>query len=274
MRVDAGQSGQIPDFLPGIAPQSGRKRFLLEVAVASVEDAQAAESGGADRLELNAALSQGGLTPSLGTLLEVRQASRLPLIVMLRPRPGAFCYSQAEFQVLLRDLDLLLSHGADGIAFGILNEDATVDPLRCREVVRQAGGRPVVFHRAFDLTPEATQALDVLIDLGVNRVLTSGQMPTALAGASRIAALHRRAAGRLEVLPAGGITASNVMELLRQTSCDQVHGSLRGIGRDPSALGHPKLTFSRSPPPPDQYERTDGAGVRSLREALDSFGNG
>ena len=139
---------------PPVAPQPPRKRFLLEVAVASVADVRAAESGGADRLELNAALSLGGLTPSLGTLIEVRQATRLPLFVMLRPRPGAFCYSATEFPVLLRDLDLVLSHGADGIVFGILNDDATIDRVRCREVVRQAGSKPVVFHRAFDLTPE------------------------------------------------------------------------------------------------------------------------
>ncbi len=99
-----------PDVDPSgpIAPQPARKRFLLEVAVASVEDAQAAEAGGADRLELNAALSLGGLTPSLGAFLEVRQATRLPLFVMLRPRPGAFCYRPAEYRVLRRDLDLLL----------------------------------------------------------------------------------------------------------------------------------------------------------------------
>jgi copper homeostasis protein len=249
------------------------RRFLLEVAVASVEDAQAAEAGGADRLELNAALSLGGLTPSLGTLVEVRQATRLPLVVMLRPRPGAFCYSAAEYHVLLRDLDLALSHGADGLAFGILNEDATVDRTRCREVVRQAGSHPVVFHRALDLTPDPGQALEVLIDLGVRRVMTSGQEPTALAGASRIAALVERAAGRIEILPAGGITGGNAAELVRRTACDQVHGGLRGVGRDPSAQGRPGLTVSGPPPAPDLYERTDAALVRGLREALDALGD-
>lgn len=250
-----------------------RKRFLLEVAVASVDDALAAQVGGADRLELNAALSLGGLTPSLGTLLEVRQASSLPLFVMLRPRPGAFCYSKAEFHVLRRDLDLVLGHGADGIVFGILTEDATVDRIRCREVVRQAGKHPVVFHRAFDLTPDPSQALEELIDLGITRVLTSGQKPTALAGASCIAELVRQAAGRMQILPAAGITSGNVLELLQQTGCDQVHGSLRGIGRDPSAQDRPELTFSAPPPAPQNYERTDAALVRRLRETLDSLGN-
>lgn len=249
---------------------AGRRRFFLEVAITSVEDAQVAESSGADRLELNAALSLGGLTPSLGALIEVRQATRLPLIVMLRPRPSAFCYSPMEFRVLMRDLDLLLSHGADGIAFGILNEDATVDRMRCSEVVRQAGDHSVVFHRAFDLTPEPMQALEVLVDLGIRRVMTSGQQHTALEGASQIATLVRVAAGRMEILPAGGITASNVVELFRRTSCNQVHGSLRGSDRDRSAQGSPHLTFSVPPPPPDCYDRTDGGLVRQLRELLDT----
>lgn len=265
-----------PDIDPTkpIASQPVKQRLLLEVAIASIEDAQAAEAGGADRLELNAALSLGGLTPSLGALIEVRHATRLPLFVMLRPRPGAFCYRRAEYRVLVRDLDLLLSHGADGIVFGILNEDATVDRIRCRDVVRQAGNHPVVFHRAFDLTPEATQALEMLIDLGIRRVMTSGQQRTALAGASQIAALVRQSAGRIEVLPAGGINCGNVVELLRQTSCDQVHGGLRGSGRDPSALGRPDLTFATLPLPPDLYELTDGALVKRLRDAIDNLSNG
>lgn len=263
--------GRTPGF---VSRQRMTKRFVLEVAIASVTDAQAAEAGGADRLELNAALSLGGLTPSLGALLEVRQATRLPLIVMLRPRPGAFCYKAAEFHVLLRDLDLALSHGADGIAFGILNGDATIDRGRCAEVVRRAGGRSVVFHRAFDLTPDPLQAVDVLIDLGVSRVMTSGQAATAMAGAACIANMVARSAGRMEVLPAGGITSVNVAELVRQTGCDQVHGSLRGLGRDRSAERRQELTFHRPPPGPEFYELTDVAQVRVLREALDTPGSG
>jgi len=193
---------------------------------------------------------------------------------MLRPRPGAFCYRPAEYRVLVRDLDLLLSHGADGIAFGILNENATVDRIRCREVVRQAGNHPVVFHRAFDLTPEAITALETLVDLGVCRVMTSGQQRTALAGAAQIAALIRLAAGRIEILPAGGINSGNVTELLQRTSCDQVHGGLRGSGRDPSALGRPELAFSTPPLPSELYELTDGVLVGRLRETIDTISNG
>jgi copper homeostasis protein len=252
-------------------PLPPRQRFLLEIAIASIEDAQTAQTGDADRLELNSALSLGGLTPSLGILLEVRQASRLPLFVMLRPRPSGFCYSAAEFRVLLCDLDLLLSHGADGIVFGILNEDATVDAVRCREVVRQASRHPVVFHRAFDLTPEPAEALEVLIDLGLRRVMTSGQQPTALAGAIRIAGLVRQAAGRIEILPAGGITSGNVSQLLQRTGCKQVHAGVRGERRDPCARNRPEIVFSRSLAAPEVYEATELGAVRALRQTLDTW---
>src|SRR6516165_3418068 len=124
------------------------RRVLLEVPVASVEDALAAQEGGADRLELNAALFLGGLTPSLGTLIEVKAAVRLPVVVMVRPRPGGFDYDEADFKVMQRDVDLALEHGADGIAFGILNRDGGVDGERCRRVLRQIGNKTAVFHRA------------------------------------------------------------------------------------------------------------------------------
>src|SRR6516165_5711415 len=112
------------------------RRVLLEVAVASVEDALAAQAGGADRLELNAALALGGLTPSLGTLIEVKAAVALPVLVMVRPRPGGFAYGGADFRVMQRDAGLALRHGADGIVLGILTGDGRVDVDRCRRLLR------------------------------------------------------------------------------------------------------------------------------------------
>jgi len=132
----------------------------------------------------------------------------------------------------------------------------------------------VVFHRAFDLTPDPAEALEALIDLGMCRVMTSGQHATALAGAACIATLVGQAAGRIEILPVGGITSSNVLPLLEQTGCDQVHAGLRGLRRDPSALVRPELTFSRPPPAPDVCDITDLESVRRLRQILDDLGNG
>src|SRR5215213_2932777 len=120
-------------------------RVLLEVCIASAEDALIAASAGADRLELNTALALGGLTPSLGTLLEVKACVELPVMVMIRPRPGGFCYRSADFQVMRRDLDIVLEHGAGGVVFGILNADGSIDCERCRLLLKQASCVPCVF---------------------------------------------------------------------------------------------------------------------------------
>jgi copper homeostasis protein len=250
-------------------PQSERKPLLLEVCVASVEDALAAHSGGADRLELNTALSLGGLTPSLGSLIEVRRAVSLPVIAMARPRPGGFCYSDADFRTLCRDVDLLLEHGADGIAFGILHENGCIDAERCREVVRRIGPREAVFHRAFDVTPDPLAALDCLIDLGVRRVLTSGQEATAYNGAALIAALIRRASRRIEVLPAGGINRFTVADVAARTCCDQVHASLRHSRQDRSTAARPQVSFGAVPATPeDRYGATEPAAVAEMSAVL------
>src|SRR5690348_14712712 len=162
---------------------------LLEVCVESVADAVAAAEGGAGRVELNAALGLGGLTPSLGALREVRGATRVPVIAMCRPRAGGFCYDEGEFAVMVRDTQIALENGADGIAFGVLTEEGQIDVARCREVVKQIGPATAVFHRAFDFVREPMAALEQLIDLGVRRVMTSGQKPTAMEGAQLIADL-------------------------------------------------------------------------------------
>src|ERR1043165_63194 len=195
---------------------------LLEIAIASVEDALAAQGGGANRVELNAALSLGGLTPSLGTLIEVKAAVSIPIMSMIRPRPGGFAYTDADFKVMQRDVGLAVEHGADGIVFGILTSDGRIDAIRCRTIVRQIGDRDAVFHRAFDVTPDPFEALNRLIDLGIRRVMTSGQEESAYNGSALIAELIRRAAGRIEILPAGGINRFTIADLVARTHCDQV----------------------------------------------------
>lgn len=245
------------------------KRVLLEVAIGSLEDAQTAHQGGADRVELNAALALGGLTPSLGLLMEVKQAIPLPVIAMLRPRPAGFCYREAEFRVLRRDLEILLNHGADGIAFGLLQQTGEVDLPRCREVIRQIGQREAIFHRAFDVTPDAARTLEQLVDLGIKRVMTSGQQENALKGASQIAKLLEQARGRIEILPAAGVNGQTVAEILARTGCDQVHASLRTLCLDRSGAARPQVRFHRtSMPAEDQYEVTSLEALRELRAKL------
>lgn len=249
------------------APQD--RRVLLEVAVASPDDARAAQGGGADRLELNAALALGGLTPSLGTLVEVKAAVALPVMVMVRPRAGGFAYSATDIRVMQRDAELALAHGADGIVFGVLTEDGRVDTERCRSLVRQLSGRDAVFHRAFDVTPDPHEALERLIDLGFRRVMTSGQEESAYNGAKRIAELVSRAAGRIEVLPAGGINRFTVADVVARTGCDQVHASLRTRRPDSSVSARPHVTFGSTPKTmEDRYDATDALAVAELAALL------
>ena len=200
--------------------------ILLEIACGSISDAIIASTG-ADRLELCSALELGGLTPSVGTALEVDEAVMVPFVVMIRPRAGDFVWTADELAVMERDAGLLLDAGAQGIVFGCLTKDRDVDVAACRRLIDVAGHAETVFHRGFDEARASFQALDTLMDLGITRVLTSGGAPTALEGVGRIRALVERAAGRIEILPGGGIREHNVEAVVRQTGCVAVHLSRR-----------------------------------------------
>jgi copper homeostasis protein len=242
--------------------------LLLEVAIASVADAVTAQIGGADRVELNTALQLGGLTPSLGMVIEVRQSITLPLIVMARPRAAGFCYTDEEFCVMQRDIDLLLAQGVDGIAFGVLTATGEVDRERCKQIIRQIGDRQAVFHRAFDVTPDAFLALEQLIDLGVRRIMTSGQEESAVRGATCIAEMIGQSAGRIEVLPAGGISAATIAQVLARTGCNQVHASLRTSREDRSTMARPQVRFGGAGVGEDRFDATSAEAVRQMRELL------
>jgi len=241
----------------------------LEICTASPEDCVAAEQGGADRIELNCALMLGGLTPSLGNLRESGAATRLPIIAMIRPRAGGFCYSETEFKVMLRDAESALTEGVAGIAFGILTSTGGIDVERCQRIQKLAAGRDVVFHRAFDVTPDPMAALDQLIGLGVTRVMTSGQEASAFNGAANIAGYLRHAAGRIEILPAGGINRFTVADVVNRTGCAQVHASLSTIGKDHSVAARPQVSFGGTlKPPENEFTITDSGAVANLRKIL------
>jgi copper homeostasis protein len=238
-------------------------RVSLEIAVTTADEAVLAVAAGADRLELGAALEVGGVTPSPGTFLAVRGAVGVPVYVLLRPRPGGFVYTDAEFRTVLRDADWFRANGADGVVFGALTEAGGVHREQCRVVVGRAGGR-CVFHRAFDFLPDPAAALEEVIGLGFERVLTSGGVATAVEGAAVIAALVRQAGGRIGILPGGGVRPGNVPGLVRTTGCDQVHASARGSVTEPSLAGNPALAEQMG-----GGMRTDAAVVAGLRAALD-----
>jgi copper homeostasis protein len=205
-------------------------RILVEVCLTSVDDAIVAHRAGADRIELNAALSLDGLTPTPGMLQAVLQAAPLPIITMIRPRPGHFIPSESDFAVMQADAEWALAAGSAGLAFGILTDDRKIDVKRCRTLRQMVGRHEAVFHRAFDLIDDQLVALEQLIDLGFTRILTSGGSKSALEGAERIRQLIEQARDRIEILPAGGINPGNFLDLVKRTGCRQVHGSFRRAG--------------------------------------------
>lgn len=235
------------------------KARTLEVCIASLADAVSAKLGGADRLELNVALELGGLTPTVGLLEQVRQAVALPVIVMIRPRGAGFCYREPERLLMLRDAERLLEFGAAGIASGALRDDQRLDAKFWKSLVQLAGDRETVFHRAFDTVDSPETLLAELMELGTTRVLTSGGKPTALEGAEHLARLRQLAEDKIQILPGAGVTPENVVELLRITGCDQVHGSFCEVRHDPGR----GIVFA------DTYPATSQHRVAAARRALD-----
>jgi copper homeostasis protein len=200
---------------------------LFEACVDSVESAAIAEESGADRVELCAGLMEGGLTPSAGMIRNVCRHLEIPVHVIIRPRGADFCYSDAEFQVMAQDVELAGELGAAAVVLGILLPDGRIDTRRTTRLMECAGAMAVTFHRAFDVALEPLQALEELIELGVDTLLTSGQEATALEGSALIAQLVQQAAGRLQVMAGGGISERNVQRVMEETGVPAVHATLR-----------------------------------------------
>ncbi|MBQ9195607.1 MAG: copper homeostasis protein CutC [Clostridia bacterium] len=246
------------------------EKILLEICCGSADDVIEAARGGADRVELNSNLFQGGLTPTLGTLRTVKRHTHIPVMTMVRPRSGGFCYTDAEFETACEDARLLLENGADGIVFGFLNADGTVDEKRTRELVRIADGMPCVFHRALDVTPDWKRALDTLIGLGVTRVLTSGQESDVFFALDTIRQMIEYAGNAIEILPGAGITLRNVDKVAAATGCRQVHLARHKTLPDPSVSNNRSIYYGGALyPPEDIFEVTDSDYVAAVRARLD-----
>jgi copper homeostasis protein len=244
-------------------------KVLLEICCGSIDDAVEAERGGADRVELCSALFLGGLTPSIGTIQEAKRRLKIPVMVMVRPRGGGFGYTEAEMATMERDAEAAVAAGADGVVFGVLLADGNIDMARCTRLRKRMGERQAVFHRAFDVTPDAFAALEQLVDLGITRVLTSGQKDSVPEGVELIRRLHERAAGRIEVLPGGGIRPYNLKEVVERTGCGQVHLTAWRTAVDSSTQANREVTFGGAlSPPEDRYQVTDAGLVRKLAGVL------
>ena len=211
-------------------------RTIVEVCANSVEDCIAAKKAGADRIELNNAVHMGGLTPSLATLILAKKETDLPIIAMVRPRAGGFHYNDIEIETMFLDAKYLLENGADGLAFGFLTEDAKVDyelTKRFVDLCHQYQAE-AVFHRAFDQTVDPFKAIETLIDLKVDRILTSGQRSTAIEGVELLYELNSRYQKDIELCLGSGINDSNVKELVNKTQVNQVHASFKDWKNDPT----------------------------------------
>jgi copper homeostasis protein len=233
-------------------------RASIEICVQGVPSALAAQAGGADGIELCADLSVGGVTPSAGAIATAIERLSIPVGVLVRPRGGDFVHDATERAVIRRDVALAREQGAGGIVTGVLRPDGRVDIQAMRELIAEAGDVPVTFHKAFDEAPDPFEALDVLIELGVARVLTSGQARTAREGLAVLAGLERRASGRITILVGGQLRAADLPAL---------HGAGLRAFHAGSAAGPPGATDAEA-------VRRFAAAVRQLDAGARHQGDG
>lgn len=248
--------------------------MIFEVCCGCTEDAINAYKGGADRIELNSSLFLGGLTPSVGTLRLVKKETDFPVMCMVRPREGGFCYSDTEYETMKEDAKLLLENGADGLVFGFLHGDGTIDVERTKEFIALCGDKEKVFHRAIDVTPDLIEATKLLSSLGITRVLTSGGKPTVMEGAEVIKEMLA-VAGDMQILPGGSIRQNNVEEIVEKTGVNQVHASMRKLHYDTSTRLRPEIFFGGMIDgkfiPEDEVKITDPVQVAAMKVTLDSI---
>jgi copper homeostasis protein len=240
----------------------------LEICVDSAESALAAQEGGADRIELCAELAAGGLTPSVGLIEACRESVTLETMLMIRPRGGDFQYTDREVAVMVRDIAHAKHAGLSGVVFGALSSSGEIDVPTVRRLRDAAGDMSITFHRAFDLTPDPLAALETLVELGIPRVLTSGQAATAYEGRELLARLVQHAAGRIVIMAGGGIGEANIQSLKAETGVREFHASARvnAIGESPKPCRMLHFGDADSPDRPRQVTSADR--VRALATAI------
>jgi copper homeostasis protein len=238
----------------------------LEVCANSITSAIAAQDGGAVRVELCDNLSEGGTTPSAGQILTARKLLKIKLYVLIRPRSGDFLYSDVEFEAMLSDVRLCADAGCDGIVTGILKADGIVDKQRNKQLVAIAkkAGLELTFHRAFDMCADQYAAMEDIIELGFERILTSGGKSTAMEGASTIAHLVEKAAGRIIIMPGSGIDEHNVADLVHFTGVKEIHASARTVVSSLMTYKNDHIIMGGTPHDEYSFDVTDVNRVRAL----------
>jgi copper homeostasis protein len=242
-----------------------RPAMICEVCVDSVAGVRAAKAAGADRFELCADLLEGGITPSRGMIRQAKTIVGIGLHVMIRPRGGDFLFDDDEFAVMRSDIETAKAEGADGVVIGLLTAEGEVDVGRTRELISLARPLSITFHRAFDMTPEPFRAIETLIELGVDRVLTSGQEGSVLDGLPLIVELVERAGNRIVIMPGGGITERNVDRVVASAKPREIH--FAALDPVPSGMRFRRpYVFMGGELRPPEYDRfdTSAASIRSV----------
>jgi copper homeostasis protein len=243
---------------------------LIEACVDTVQSAINAQLGGADRVELCDNLADAGTTPSHGTIVSALEALDIPVFPIIRVRGGSFVYDAAELEVMRRDVIHARELGCDGVVIGALTEQGEIDQNAVLMLREAAGDLSITFHRAFDVCVDPVQALELLIDLGVQRILTSGQRETAWEGRELIAAVRRQAEGRIIIMAGGGVDESNAADLVRETGVSELH--VRGTmpWREVMNFHDHPVPFRRNPAE-DETMRfvTDPVRIGAIRAAAE-----
>lgn len=244
------------------------ENYTFEVCANSVESCLAAQEGGAHRVELCAGIPEGGTTPSYGEIKTARRILDIRLHVIIRPRGGDFLYSPIETETMLEDIRMAKKAGADGLVFGCLCPDGNIDLPLMQKLMEASGDTPVTFHRAFDHCRDPYRALDELISLGVTRILTSGQQPTAPQGTPLLKELQTYAKGRIIFLAGCGVNETNIRQLAQDTGIHEFHFSAREQVKSQMIFTNPEVTMGDKDA--DEYTRdvTTARRVRNTIEAL------
>lgn len=228
---------------------------ILEICAGSVESAIAARDGGATRIELCAALEIGGTTPSAGLIAEARKIEGIVLNVIIRPRGGDFLYNEHEAACMEQDIRTCRQLGADGVVIGALTTEGDIDTALCKRLIDAAKGMSITFHRAFDMCRDPKRALEELIAIGCDRVLTSGQAATAEAGLPLLKELVQQAAGRISIMPGCGVNSGNAARILQATGAVEIHASARKSVGSGMLFRHSGVSMGT--PGSDEYARKE-----------------
>jgi copper homeostasis protein len=243
--------------------------IAIEVAAFNIESAMNAQKGGADRVELCDNPSEGGTTPSFGVMEVVRQGLSIDVYAMIRPRGGDFVFSAYEYFAMKRDIEMCKRASLDGVVLGILKPDGTIDKGRCKALIDAARPMKVTCHRAFDFTRDAFEALEDCIDVGFNRILTSGRLPSAEEGADLIKQLVQRAGSRISIMAGVGINEKNVAGIIQRTGVSEVHLSAKEFMASAYPGHNPKISLIDSLRQDSGMFLTNENKVRAIRQVVD-----